>query len=90
MGKLIKDAELNKVINEEIIKIYEMENTEIQIILNNYWCNKGEERPNFSNIKDEIFYFVNKLTEVESKDKDKANTHKRKGFLSRLRGKNYE
>lgn len=86
MGKLIKDAELNKTINEEKIKIYEMENTEIQIILNNYWRNKGEERPNFSNIRDEIFYLVNKLTEVESK----ANTHKAKGFLSRLRGKNYE
>ncbi len=82
MGKVIKEYELNKVINEEKVKIYEMENHELQIILNNYWNGREEERPKFPNIRDEIFYLLNKPND--------ADITKKKRFLFNLRGKNHE
>lgn len=79
MAKVIKEEDFNEIIYKEKIKLYEIENTEIQYILNQYWKKNGIKKPEFPNIREEINYIIN----------NPQNPIKRKlknGF-QRLRGK---
>lgn len=60
-SKLFKKEEIANIVNEEKIRIYEYENSEIQIILKAYWEKQEKEKPEFSNIREEINYIINQL-----------------------------
>lgn len=96
MSKVLSKEELEIELLKEKNKIYELENTELQIILKNYY-NKTEEKldiSNFESIRDEYYYLINKLEYLENQNKKldsellKIKKNKWYRIYSRLRGKN--
>lgn len=79
MGKVLKEEDFKEIIYQEKIKLYEMENTELQYILKEYWQKRGKKRPKFSNIREEIYYILN--------NSENPIKRKIKSGLRRLRGK---
>lgn len=79
MAKVIKEEDFNEIIYKEKIKLYEIENSEIQYILKQYWKRNKKKRPEFPNIREEINYIVN-----QSQNPIKR---KLKSGFQRLRGK---
>ena len=79
MGKVLKEEDFKEIIYQEKIKLYEMENTELQYILKEYWQKKGKKRPEFPSIREEIYYILN--------NSEDSIRRKIKNGLRRLRGK---
>lgn len=60
MAKKYTNEEIEKLVMQEKIKIYELENFRLQNIVKDYWKNFPEcQHPEFSNIIEEINYIVN-------------------------------
>lgn len=75
MGKVLKESDFNEHILREKIKIYELENSQIQNILKRYWENAGKEKMEFSSIIEELDFIIT------------AQSLQSVGMLSKLKNK---
>lgn len=60
MAKKYTNEEIEKLVMQEKIKIYELENFRLQNIVKDYWKNFPEsQHPEFSSLVEEINYIIN-------------------------------
>lgn len=79
MGKVLKKEDIEVKILEEKITLYEIENSELQYMVKEYWKDSGLKRPEFDNIRDEIYYLINHNSQ--------SNKIRLKKIINRLRGR---